>query len=466
MNKSIVKTRFAPSPTGLMHFGNLRTALFNYLLARRLGGSFLLRVEDTDETRSELHFRDAILEDLIKLGLEWQEGPFFQSERQAIYDDYYVKLEELGRIYPCFCTEEQLAITRKVQLASHQPPRYPGTCRRLTAEQIQEKKSQGIPHTLRFEVSNGTTVEFDDLVKGPQRFLTEHIGDFIIRRGDGSASFMFCNAIDDALMGVTHALRGDDHLTNTPRQILILKALNLPIPQYGHFPTILGPDSRPLSKRNGSRSIQDLRREGYLPSGILNYLARLGHNDPDIHLLDLDTLCQHFDLSRISLSPAHYDPVQLNHWQKSAMHHCSFEECWQLIAPYVEDYVPKGQEKAFVEMVQQNLVMPKDAVLWAKNIFGDELSYSDEVLGVIREAGVSFFQAALNLLQEYKLDYAKITSNLQQKTERKGKALFFPLRAALTAELHGPELAKVLNLIGIEKAEQRIRRASEYAENL
>ena len=183
MNKVTVKTRFAPSPTGLMHFGNLRTALFNFLLARRLGGSFLLRIEDTDEGRSEMRFRDAILEDLLKLDLEWQEGPYFQSERQAIYDEYYEKLKAEGRVYPCFSTEEQMAITRKVQMASHLPPRYPGTCRRLTEAQIKEKRAQGIPHTLRFEVSNGETVEFEDLIKGHQRFLTEHIGDFIIRRG-------------------------------------------------------------------------------------------------------------------------------------------------------------------------------------------------------------------------------------------------------------------------------------------
>jgi len=207
-----------------MHFGNLRTALFNYLYARHYNGSFLLRIEDTDMARSEAQYTDAILTDLRWLGLEWQEGPYHQSERQAIYNDYYEALEKKGRVYPCFCTEEQLAITRKVQLASGKPPRYSGTCRHLSQEAILAKRASGLSFTLRFEVSNDAVVEFEDLVKGPQRFETEHIGDFIIRRNDGTASFMFCNALDDALLGVTHALRGDDHLTNTPRQILILQA--------------------------------------------------------------------------------------------------------------------------------------------------------------------------------------------------------------------------------------------------
>ena len=251
---------------------------------------------------------------------------YFQTERQAIYEQYYQKLEKEGRIYPCFCTEEQLAITRKVQMASGQPPRYSGTCRRLSEQDVAEKKQLGLPFTLRFEVPKGKTVEFEDLIKGVQRFETDHIGDFIIRRGDTTASFMFCNAIDDAVMGVTDALRGDDHLTNTPRQILILQALGLPVPRYGHFPTILGPDSRPLSKRNGSRSIKELREEGYQPLAIVNYLARLGHYDPTPALLSLEALSKDFDLGNISLSPAHYDAAQLNHWQKEAIRALPWEE--------------------------------------------------------------------------------------------------------------------------------------------
>ncbi len=463
---TLLKTRFAPSPTGLMHFGNLRTALFNYLYAMRHKGQLLLRIEDTDLSRSETHYTDSILADLKGLGIEWQEGPYYQSERQAIYDNYYEILEKKASVYPCFCTEAQLALTRKVQLASGQPPRYPGTCRQLSVEAILSKKAANIPFTLRFEVSNEQKVEFQDLIKGEQRFDTSHIGDFIIRRNDGSASFMFCNAIDDALMGVTHALRGDDHLTNTPRQILILQALALPIPQYGHFPTILGLDSRPLSKRNGSRSIQALREEGFHPLAILNYLARLGHHDTDMGLLSLETLCEHFDLSHISSAPAHYDPAQLNYWQKLAMHQSTVAECWQQFSPWVKDWVPEDKINAFVEAIQPNIVMPMEALAWAQALFGEKRVLSDDLLKVIQEAGVPFFNTAIQLLDDPTLTFSEWMKNLQHSTGCKGKSLFFPLRAALTGALHGPELIRILDLLGIENAKSRLAEAAQYAQTL
>ncbi len=473
--KPSLKTRFAPSPTGLMHFGNLRTALFNYLYAERFQGIFLLRIEDTDTARSEQIFSEAIKQDLSWLGLEWQEGPFFQSERQAIYQEYYEQLVQSRRVYPCFCTEEELAITRKVQMAAHQPPRYPGTCRRLSQAEIELRQSRGMPSTLRFEVSDGQTIGFEDVIKGKQQFDSSHIGDFIIRRQDGSASFMFCNAIDDALMGVTHALRGDDHLTNTPRQILILQALGLSIPHYGHFPTILGPDSRPLSKRNGSRSLQELRENGFLPLGILNYLSRLGHHDPDLSLLSLATLAEHFDLARISSSPAHYDVAQLNHWQKEAMHHCSWETCWDLLPDTVKKRVPPNPElrQKFIEAIQPNLVMPAEALPLAEAIFNEKLSFSPAISKVLEEAGVEFFNVALKYLEEdLEVTYSSLITHLQQITGLKGKALFFPLRAALMGDLHGPEIAKILDLMGQEKVKSRFRevivllKESKHATNL
>lgn len=454
----VVKTRFAPSPTGLMHFGNLRVALFNYLFAQKNAGQFLLRIEDSDVARSELQFRDAILFDLKWMGLHWDEGPYYQSERKDIYDDHYEKLLKLGLLYPCFCSEEQLAVTRRVQLSSGQPPRYSGTCRNLSLTEVEDKKAQGLPFTLRFHVPKGEAVVFEDLIKGPQKFDSDHIGDFIVRRADGSASFMFCNAMDDALMGVTHALRGDDHLTNTPRQILILKALNLSPPQYGHFPTILGPDSRPLSKRNGSRSIQELRDQGYFSIGILNYLSRLGHYDPDPKLLNMQELAAHFDLKRISSAPAHFDEPQLNHWQKEAMLQASIEECWQLIEKEVGALVPKDKNirEYFVATVQPNLFMPKDATQWASAIFEKELDYSNDVLSEIEKAGSDFFITAAEILDTAeKVSFQVLVKSLGEKLNLKGKALYFPLRAALTGALHGPELARVLELMGQEKARHR-----------
>lgn len=297
-----MKSRFCPSPTGHLHLGNTRTALFNALLAKNQSGHFLLRIEDTDESRSFDHYTQALLDDLHWLGLDWQEGPevdgphapYWQSKRQSIYAEYYEKLIQRQLAYLCFCTDSELAIERKVQLASGQPPRYAGHCRNLTAAEIETKLEKGCLPTLRFCVPKNQTIEFNDLVRGIQRFNTDDIGDFIIRRADKTASFIFCNAIDDALMGVTHALRGDDHLTNTPRQLLVLQALDLPAPNYGHIALIVGHDGSPLSKRHGSQSLLELREEGFLPEAITNYLARLGHNYKQTHYLSLAELSAHF----------------------------------------------------------------------------------------------------------------------------------------------------------------------------
>lgn len=259
-----MKTRFAPSPTGYLTIGNIRTALFCALLAKHENGVFLLRIEDTDKLRSGQEFAEQLEFDLHWLGLDWQEGPqvggqsepYFQSQRQAIYDTYFQKLTDQNQVYPCFCSDEELAISRKIQLSSGQPPRYEGTCRNLTQEQINKKLAEGLKPTLRFRVPENQIIEFTDFVRGPQKFLSHEIGDFIIRRGDGSAAFFFCNAIDDSLMEITHVLRGEDHLTNTPRQLMLLQALKLAQPQYGHLALIVGPDGTPLSKRHGSRSIK------------------------------------------------------------------------------------------------------------------------------------------------------------------------------------------------------------------
>lgn len=465
-----LKTRFAPSPTGLMHFGNLRTALFNALLALHNKGNFLLRIEDTDKDRSETVYREAIQEDLNWLGLTWQEGPYFQSERKAIYDEKYAILEEKGLVYPCFCSEEQLELTRKIQMASNQPPRYPGTCRHLSATEIQAKKGAGELFTLRFKVPKGEIIEFWDQVKGQQRFEADHIGDFIIRRADGSASFMFCNAVDDSLMGVSHALRGDDHLTNSPRQILILKALGLPLPNYGHFPTILGPDSRPLSKRNGSRSIQELKEEGYLPQAILNYLARLGHHIPgtEQRLLDLESLAAEFKLENISKSPAHYDVHQLDFWQKEAMMRASLAQCRDLFMPYIQKIVPPEKIDDFVQAIQANILKPMEAEFWAEAIFSDaeDMGYAAEILLVLKEAGQDFFLLASELLKDENINYKGLMEELKAKTGKSGKAIFFPLRASLTTVLHGPELARILDLIGRKKAIHRLLRAARHATHL
>ena len=277
-------SRFAPSPTGDLHLGNARTALFNWLLARHAGGGFILRIEDTDAERSREPLTSALMEDLRWLGLDWDagpdredaHGPYRQSQRAVQYERYFAALESAGCTYPCYCSALELDMSRRSQLAAGKPPRYAGTCRSLTADQRARRAAQGLRPTLRFRVPDDARIEFDDFVHGPQSFVSGDIGDFVIRRADGTAAFFFCNAVDDADMGVTHVLRGEDHLTNTPRQLMLLDALGLTRPVYGHISLIVARDGSPLSKRHGATSVREYREQGYLPEALINHLFRLG----------------------------------------------------------------------------------------------------------------------------------------------------------------------------------------------
>jgi glutamyl-tRNA synthetase len=320
-------TRFAPSPTGLLHLGNARTALLNFLAARRSGGRFILRVEDTDESRSDEKLTHELLHDLRWLGIDWDEGPdvggpskeYRQQQRRAIYESWLAKLDAAHLTYPCFCTPSELNASRKRQIASGHSPHYAGTCRNLTESQRAERLVRGQAAALRFRVQSGATVAFDDVVQGTQQVPTDDVGDFIIRRADGGTAVFFSNAIDDALMGITLVLRGADHLANTPRQILILQALGLGRPRYGHIPLLLGTDGVPLSKRHGATSLQDLRKRGFLPEAIRNLLVRLGHTALTDGWLDDAAMRASFDLARLHVAPARFDEAQLRHWQALAV---------------------------------------------------------------------------------------------------------------------------------------------------
>jgi glutamyl-tRNA synthetase len=464
MSASPFKTRFAPSPTGLLHLGNIRTALFNYLLARRQHGTFLLRLEDTDAMRGHEKYAQALQDDLRWLGLQWDEGPqvggghapYAQAQRGGTYQRYFAALEQRGMAYPCFCTEHELAVARKTAIAAGRPPRYSGRCRTLDSWTVQEKFAAGVPATLRFRVPDGQTVAFDDRVRGPQEFATDDIGDFVIRRSDGTPAFFFCNAIDDALMQVTLVMRGEDHLTNTPRQILLLTALDLPVPAYAHIALVLGSDGAPLSKRTGSKSIEELRHAGYLPSAINNYLARLGHTFDEIQFLDMAGLAAAFSVERLHRAPAHFDEMHLRHWQHQAVLHASSAELWQWMGAAVHSLVPAESREAFIDAVRGNLVFPADALRWAGVIFGEASTPSHAAHGVMVAAGAEFFDAARRALEKDGADFKAMSGSIKHMLNVSGKALFQPLRAALTGELDGPEMAKLLPLMGVERARRRL----------
>jgi glutamyl-tRNA synthetase len=457
------KTRFAPSPTGLMHLGNARTALFSALF----GDVFLLRIEDTDQERSRSEFVSELLEDLRWMDLNWDEGPssaqpeadYFQSRRGAVYEDYYRRLEQAGLAYPCFCTPTELEIARKVQLASGQPPRYSGKCARLSPEEVQARLGQGLKPTLRFRVPREALIEFQDLVRGPQKFAAGDIGDFIIRRADGSPAFFFCNAIDDALMGVTHVVRGEDHLSNTPRQMLLLQALDLPIPAYAHISLMLGDDGAPLSKRNGSRSINQLREEGYFPLAVANMLARVGHHYEQDGLLPLDELKRHFNLASLGKSPSRFDLAHLNHWQELAVRAADDEALWNWLLDETRAIAPLEHYDLFLDMVRGNCAFPAQAHEWARILFTEEWVPTPDIAALAREAGEAFFRAALDAAAEAGESYEAFVAGVKTRTGAKGKSLFMPLRGALTGRLDGPELAKIYRAL---PAHVRRKRLGEY----
>ncbi len=463
----MIRTRFSPSPTGLIHLGNARAALFSALYAAKNKGTFILRIEDTDQSRSEHQYTELLQDDLRWLGIHWQEGPgvngpytpYWQSKRHEIYARYYQKLEEMELAYPCFCTDHELALNRKIQLSRGQAPRYPGTCRKLSKEEIGKRILEGKTPALRFRVPVQTLVEFVDLVKGPQRFNSDDIGDFIIRRADGSSSFMFCNAIDDSCMEVTHVLRGEDHLANTPRQLMILKALQMRTPEYGHLSLITGEDGAPLSKRHGSSSLHDLREAGYLTLAVLNYMSRLSHAYDEKKLMSFEELALNFHLGKLSRSPARFDMNQLMHWQKEAVRMLSVKEMWDWVGDSLREIIPSEKRDLFIKLVQENALFPADAHVWKTILFENKLQWDNEQLGILKGAGKAFFSAAQKSVEKHGTDLKAVLDEMKAALNVSGKGLFMPIRVALTAEKEGPELLHIVTLLGTDEVLTRFKNA-------
>jgi len=460
----MIKTRFSPSPTGKLHLGNVRAALFSALYAKKMQGRFILRIEDTDEARSQASYADLLQTDLQWLGLAWQEGPgvggehgpYFQSQRHEIYAEYYQQLEKMDLAYPCFCTDQQLALNRKLQLSRGQPPRYPGTCKNLTAAELADLLAQGKKPALRFKVPKNEKVAFTDLVKGPQVFNSDDIGDFIIRRAEGTASFMYCNAIDDALMQVTHVLRGEDHLANTPRQLMILNALNLTPAQYGHLSLIIGEDGGKLSKRGGSFSLNDLKDEGFLPLAVANYLARLSHTYDNQTLMSFDELATHFNVERLSRSAARFDQNQLMHWQKEAVLRLTDDEIWHWLGATVKNKISEPAQQMFVTLIRANVCTPLEAQKWVEIFSVPKLTFTATQQAVLSAASVNYFETLKSLFNQHGLDVKAIFADMKTALQINGKNLFQPIRLALTGEEHGPELINIVSILGLAAVQKRI----------
>ena len=453
-----------------MHLGNLRTALLNFLLSRQAEGNFILRIEDTDEERSKKEYSEFICDDLTWMGLIWEEGPkiggphkpYFQSERTKIYEKFYKRLIENELIYPCFTSEEELKIIRRNQLAAGKPPRYPGIWSDASKEDIQSELDKGSKPVYRFKIPKDESIIFTDLIKGEQSFNSNDLDDFIVKKEDGSPTFMYANTIDDTLMGITMVIRGDDHLSNTPRQIALLEALELDIPEYAHIALFTGEDDSPLSKRNGSLSIQEMKEKGYFPLAVANYLARVGHTIGDNEVRSLYELAKVFDPNKISSSPSRFDINQLNFWQKKVMEAQTNEELINWLSPSLEGLLPKDIEmKLFIKTIRENITFPEEVISLAQDIMSDEFNFSKDSRNIIKSSGKDFFDLAKEAVSKNWPNWSESMKALSSASGKQGKELYQPIRVSLTGQISGPELDKLSNLLGKKRVLQRLDKASK-----
>jgi len=479
---SNVRVRFAPAPTGLLHIGNARTALFNLLFARRHQGTFVLRIEDTDLERSTDASIDRIVEDLKWLGIHWDEGPdqdgpdgpYRQSQRLSIYREFADRLFQEGKSYKCFCSEERLEKLRKEQLSKGRMPRYDGRCRSLTQGEIAEMESSGLHPVLRFQVGSGSIL-FDDLIHGKMNFDSAGIGDFIIVRSDGMAAYNFACVMDDHLMHITHVIRGEDHLSNTPRQILLYQALAWQPPTFAHHPLILGPDRSPLSKRHGATAVSQYRDEGFLPEALQNYLILLGWSPPSgKETLPLKKMVEEFSIQDISRSAPIYNRKKLEWLNSHYIREKDEETLAEILVPYLQkagvqiDQIDHQWLNQIFGILKENLVVLSQVQEYLGIFFDEKFFFEDGVKTLLLDPkNRETLRSVLRILEdshEMILDeQSSLLPQLEKKTGCKGKGLYAPLRAAVTGKMKGPELAKTLPLLGRERVIKRLKMALEVS---
>jgi len=460
-----MRLRFAPSPTGLLHVGNARTALFNWLMARGSGGTFVLRIEDTDRERSTSRSEAGILEDLRWLGLDWDEGPdvggphgpYRQSERLDLYRSFAGELLDAGRAYYCFCPPEKLEAERALALANNRPPRYSGACRSIDPEMARARVRGGEPAVVRFHVSGEREVAFHDLVRGEVRFASTVIGDPVLLRSDGTPAYNFAVVIDDALMKITHVVRGEDHISNTPRQLLLYEALGFEPPSFAHLALVLGPDHAPLSKRHGATSVSEFRARGYLPEALVNYLALIGWSPgEETELLPVGELARRFSIAEVGHSAGVFDPGKLGWANRHYLRQADPARIARLAVPYlrgagqVRSPDPVGlQYLASIVPLASGAVDRIDELPARLGfLFGYDPRAAlarSEVQEVLAHPGAREVIDALasELAAASRLDrerFQSVMAAVRQRTGQKREGLFHPARVALTGEASGPEL--------------------------
>lgn len=439
--------RFAPSPTGRLHVGNVRTALINWLFAKGQQGKFILRIDDTDTERSTQEYEDGIRTDLTWLGLIWDDS-FSQSARFAEYDAAADKLREMGLLYPCYETADELDRKRKIALSRGRPPVYDRAALSLTDEDKAKLEAEGRSPHWRFKLS-GERIEWIDLVRGPQSIDTSSLSDPILIREDGSYLYTLPSVVDDIEAGITHVVRGEDHVTNSGAQIEIFKALGGTAPDMAHTPLLIGADGQGLSKRLGSLSMGELRAQGYEPMSVCSLLAKIGTSDNVEPRESLDQLVSEFDFGKIGRAPARFDEAELLSLNAAILHGLPFEAVKDRLAAVD----PRAADEAFWSVVRENCSLLPEVAGWVETVFGD-------VTSLVDAEDKDFIATAAKLLPEGELtgdSWSAWANAVKAETGRKGRGLFMPLRKALTGQEHGPDMSAILPLIGRERALERLQ---------
>lgn len=480
---SKVRVRFAPSPTGPLHIGGARSALFNYLWAKKHNGTFLVRIEDTDLERSSRESEEIILDSLRWLGITWNEGidvegsqrgPYRQTERLHIYEQYIKNLLETGMAYRCYCSEEELEAEREALSAKGELPRYLGKCHCLTPEEEQKHTDAGRRPVIRFKVPENEVVVINDLVRGDVSFETNGIGDYVIVKSDGIPTYNFAVVIDDATMNITHVIRGEEHLSNTPRQILIYKALGLQEPTFAHISLILGKDRSKMSKRHGSTSVVNYKELGYLPEALINFLALLGWApEGEEEIFSMEELIEKFSLDRVAKNPAVFDMDKLKWMNGLYIRNLPEEEYLEKIMPYVKE--------SGIGLTDYNEDWTKLAALTVRNylnclsevkehlsmfVGGEVTPENEEAADILKEEHLpQLCEVFLSKIPQSGLipeEAKKILKELGKELGLPGKKVFMPLRVALTGQVHGPDLDKIIALLGYENISARITSIKKY----
>jgi len=475
-----IRVRFAPSPTGPFHIGGARSALFNWLLAKKYNGKFVMRIEDTDLARSTEESERNINSALKWLGLTWDEGvdvggpygPYRQTERLETYRTYTEQLLADGKAYHCYCSEDEIEAARQAQQGRGETPRYSGRCRHLTETEIAQFVAEGRKPTVRFHVLENKQIVFKDMVRDTISFDSNGVGDFVIVKSDGVPVYNYAVVIDDALMHITHVIRGEEHLSNTPRQVVLYEALGFTPPEFGHISLILATDRSKMSKRHGATSVDQYRKLGYLPEAIVNYLVLLGWSPVgEQEFFSLDELVEQFSMDRVAKSPAVFDVDKLNYISAHYIKKASPEVVTELALPHLKGAGYIGDEisiekkawlVAVIKELQEYISHGAEIVTHIDIFFNDDIKFeNEEAAEIMRDATIpqvmDSFREKLQILEVVDAPTVKaLLKSITKELKLGGKKVFMPLRVALTGKMHGPDLDKIISLIGRDRILTRL----------